>query len=244
MDGNGRWAKARNKMRVSGHREGVKRVREIVRACSDKGVEALTLFAFSSENWRRPKVEVALLMELFKITLDRELAELHKKGVRIRFIGDRSRFSKGLRKRIEAAEEKTANNTGMAMIIAANYGGQWDITEACRRMAAQVKTGKMELSEISADVLAAHLSLADFPEPDLFIRTGGEKRISNFLLWNLAYSELWFTDTWWPDFTEEELDKALVSFAGRQRRFGHTGDQIEQKKAQADDRESHVGQAS
>lgn len=233
MDGNGRWAKARNKMRVSGHREGVKRVREIVRSCSDMGVEALTLFAFSSENWRRPKAEVALLMQLFKITLDRELAELHGKGIRIRFIGDRSRFSKGLNKRIDEAEAKTANNTGMAMIIAANYGGQWDIAEATRRIASKVMEGEMSVADISPETLSAHMSLSNFPEPDLFIRTGGEKRISNFLLWNLAYTELYFTDVLWPAFTTEELSHAIDSFAGRQRRFGHTGDQVEAMKEQS-----------
>ena len=207
MDGNGRWARARGKPRHSGHRAGVKAVRATVEAAAERGVKVLTLFAFSSENWERPEDEVSSLMGLFVEALRREVAELHRNNVRLRFIGALDQLSKGLQSRIAAAVEKTSRNTGLILNIAVAYGGRWDIT--------------------NADALAAQLQLAGLPDPDLLIRTGGEQRISNFLLWNLAYAELWFTDTLWPEFDKAEFDRALAAFAIKQRRFGQTGDQVE-----------------
>ncbi|MGA7802064.1 MAG: isoprenyl transferase [Gammaproteobacteria bacterium] len=230
MDGNGRWAKRRMLPRVAGHHEGVKAVRRVVEACSSLGIEALTLFAFSSENWRRPRTEVGLLMDLFINTLQRQVDKLHRNGVRVQFIGDRSAFSDKLRRLMDSAESLTAYNNGLVLTIAANYGGRWDIAQAARCLAAEVAAGRLEPEAITQDTLAEHLSLAHLPEPDLFIRTGGEQRVSNFLLWQLAYTELYFTDTLWPDFDRACLGQALESFAGRQRRFGRTGDQVEQIK--------------
>jgi undecaprenyl diphosphate synthase len=227
MDGNGRWARNRGMPRPLGHREGVKAVRRVVEACRKHNIEALTLFAFSSENWRRPKTEVSLLMDLFISTLQKEVDSLHANGVQMRFIGDRSPFSSKLRQLMDDAEIRTQANPGLCLAIAVNYGGRWDIAEAARRIAARVQAGDLALDAIDADLLGKQLSLADLPEPDLFIRTGGEQRISNFLLWQLAYTELYFTDTLWPDFDEQSLLDALASFARRQRRFGQTGDQVE-----------------
>ena len=230
MDGNGRWAKQRNLPRPMGHREGVKAVRRVVEACRQRGIEALTLFAFSSENWRRPKTEVSLLMDLFVRTIKKEIDALHGNDVRMRFIGNRSAFDPKLRALMDDAEQRTAGNQGLSLVIAVNYGGRWDITDAARRMAAKAVAGEITVDDIDSDSLGGMLSMADLPEPDLFIRTGGEQRISNFLLWQLAYTELYFTDLLWPDFDADALDVALRSFAGRQRRFGQTGDQVEQSR--------------
>jgi undecaprenyl diphosphate synthase len=227
MDGNGRWAKKRFLPRHAGHRAGVTSVRKTVEGCMAHGVEVLTLFAFSSENWRRPAQEVSLLMELFIASLERETRKLHENGVRLRVIGDRSAFAPLLQEKIAQAEAMTAANQKLNLVIAANYGGRWDITEATRRLAAEVESGMLTSADITAEHLEARLSLADLPEPDLFIRTGGEQRISNFLLWQLAYTELHFTPLLWPEFNETAFEAALASFASRQRRFGQTGDQIE-----------------
>jgi len=213
-----------------GHREGVKAVRRVVEACRQRGIEALTLFAFSSENWRRPKTEVSLLMDLFVHTIRREVEHLHRNGVCMRFIGDRSAFEPHMRALMESAERQTADNKQLSLVIAVNYGGRWDIAEAAKRLAARAVAGDIRVEDIDSDRLGQELSVADLPEPDLFIRTGGEQRISNYLLWQLAYTELYFTELLWPDFDAAALDEALQSFAGRQRRFGRTGDQIEQSR--------------
>jgi undecaprenyl diphosphate synthase len=228
MDGNGRWAKKRLLPRVAGHQAGVEAVRGVVEACGKKRIEVLTLFAFSSENWRRPAAEVGLLMELFVQTLKREVKRLHANNVRLRVIGERSAFDPKLQDGIAGAEELTRDNTGLTVVIAANYGGRWDIAQAARALAARVEAGQLTSADVKPEALEPHLSLHGLPEPDLFIRTGGEQRISNFLLWQLAYTELFFTDVLWPDFNEALLDEALASFARRQRRFGRTGDQVEQ----------------
>ena len=230
MDGNGRWARSRMLPRYVGHREGVKSVRRVVEGCIDRNVPALTLFAFSSENWRRPSEEVGLIMDLFVNTLKKEVGALDRNGVRLRFIGDRTAFADKLRRLIEDAEQQTRDNTKLELAIAANYGGQWDITRACQVLADRVAAGELQPDAITPDVIAAEMCLADLPAPDLFIRTGGEQRISNFLLWQLAYTELYFTDVLWPVFDERELDAALLWYANRQRRFGRTGDQVEQLK--------------
>ncbi|MGB5304958.1 MAG: isoprenyl transferase [Gammaproteobacteria bacterium] len=230
MDGNGRWARARMLPRYVGHREGVSSVRRVVEACRDRGVRALTLFAFSSENWQRPSDEVSLLMDLFIHALKKEVDALNRNDIRLRFIGDRSAFPKNLRALIEHAEDKTRENTRLDLMIAANYGGRWDIARAFRMLAARVQAGELQPDAITEETIAAEMSLADLPVPDLFIRTGGEQRISNFLLWQLAYTELYFTDILWPAFGARELDDALLWYANRQRRFGRTGDQVEQLK--------------
>jgi undecaprenyl diphosphate synthase len=230
MDGNGRWARRRGLPRPAGHRQGVKAVRRVVEACRLRGVEALTLFAFSSENWRRPPAEVNLLMDLFIHTLKREIDNLHRNRVRLLFIGERSAFAGKLRTLMQDAEALTADNTGLQVNIAVNYGGRWDIVRAMRNLAAGVEAGRLDAGSIDAEAIASELSLAGLPEPDLFIRTGGEQRISNFLLWQLAYTELYFTEVLWPEFDAQRLDEALAWFAGRQRRFGQTGEQVEQKK--------------
>ncbi len=227
MDGNGRWAKSRYLPRTAGHHAGVGSVRKVIEYCGSAGVEVLTLFAFSSENWRRPQQEVSVLMGLFLVTLEKEAEKLHKKNVRLRVIGDRTAFAAELQEKIAAVESLTAANTGLNLVIAANYGGRWEITQAVRRVAGQVATGLLDPEAISTEVLASHLELADLPEPDLFIRTGGEKRVSNFLLWQLAYTELYFTDTLWPDFDEAALEEAIRDYTGRQRRFGYTSEQVE-----------------
>jgi len=226
MDGNGRWASRRRLPRFAGHKAGVETVKEVVRACGEKGVEVLTLFAFSSENWRRPQEEVGLLMGLFMTALDQQVRKLHEHNIRLRIIGDRSAFSRTLQQRIEAAEALTGNNSGLNLVIAANYGGRWDVVQATRIIAARVGAGALNPEQIDSALMQSLLSLSDLPEPDLFIRTGGEKRVSNFLLWHLAYTELYFTDTLWPDFDRQAFDGALASFATRQRRFGRTGDQV------------------
>ena len=228
MDGNGRWAKKRLLPRVAGHRAGVEAVRQVVRSCAEKGVEALTLFAFSSENWRRPAKEVSLLMELFLTALHRETQRLNNNNVRLRIIGDRAAFPPRLQEEIAKAEQLTAHNTGLTLVVAANYGGRWDVMQAVRRLGEEIEAGRLRAADITPELFETQLVLSDLPEPDLFIRTGGEQRISNFLLWHLAYSEFYFTDTLWPDFDAAALDAALRSSASRQRRFGRTGDQVEQ----------------
>ena len=227
MDGNGRWAKKRFLPRFAGHRAGVSALRRIVECCSEKGIEALTLFAFSSENWRRPEEEVSLLMSLFVTTLGRETQKLHKNNVRLRVIGDTSAFPQKLQDIIAESEALTKNNQGLNLLVAANYGGRWDIMQAMQTLAVQIEAGELTSGQLTEDMLGSHLSFADLPEPDLFIRTGGEERVSNFMLWQLAYSELYFTPTLWPDFGEQSLNEALQSYANRERRFGHTSEQIE-----------------
>jgi len=226
MDGNGRWARARQKPRHAGHRAGVKSVRSTVEAAAAHGVECLTLFAFSSENWGRPEEEVSSLMSLFVEALRRQVAELHRNNVRLRFVGAREQLSPGLVKKIAAAEEKTCWNTGLLLNVAVAYGGRWDIVEAAKHLAKKVASGEMPVDEIDETVFASALQLSDCPEPDLLIRTGGEQRISNFLLWNLAYAELWFTDVLWPEFDKQQFEHALRYFAQKQRRFGQTGEQV------------------
>lgn len=227
MDGNGRWAKKRLMPRSFGHHKGVESTRQCVEFFSDAGVAHLTLFAFSSENWNRPDEEVSNLMKLFMKSLQRYTDELHEQGLRIRFIGDRSGFPEALQLQIEQAEQHTAANKGMSLNIAANYGGQWDIVNAARLLATQVRNGEIDVAHIDEQKFADHLSLADIPAPDLFIRTGGEQRISNFLLWQLAYTEFYFCDCLWPDFDKSEMQLALDEYRKRQRRFGKTGDQVE-----------------
>jgi undecaprenyl diphosphate synthase len=223
MDGNGRWAKKRFLPRVAGHVKGVELVREMVRACLERGIQYLTLFAFSSENWRRPQEEVSLLMQLFVKALEQEVEKLDRNGVRLRIVGDLSRFEPRLQELIRQAEAKTSENTRLDLTIAANYGGRWDIMQATNRMLVAQPEKREGWQE--AD-LEPHLSMSFAPEPDLFIRTGGEERISNFLLWQLAYTELYFTATLWPDFDTAEFDKAIASFQQRERRFGRTSEQL------------------
>ncbi len=230
MDGNGRWANKRNLPRYMGHREGVKAVRRVVEACRRRNIEALTLFAFSSENWRRPKAEVGLLMDLFVRTLKKEVNRLDRNGVRMQFIGDRNAFDPKLRALMGAAEQQTAHNDKLTLVIAVNYGGRWDLAEAARRLAVKAVQGEISTDDIDSDVLGRELCIAELPEPDLFIRTGGEQRISNYLLWQLAYTELYFTDLLWPDFDDDAFDEAVRSFIVRQRRVGKTGDQVEQSR--------------
>ena len=226
MDGNGRWAKKRFMPRLVGHKKGVETVRKIIRCCNDMGVECLTLFAFSSENWNRPIEEVNGLMSLFITALEREAKALHRNQVRLKFIGDTSRFPEKLQHSIAEVESLTANCTGMQLLIAANYGGRWDIVQSVHQLVAQVQAGELQLSDITEDSISRLLSTANVPDLDLFIRTGGETRISNFLLWQLAYSELYFSDSLWPDFNETKLMEAIDDYSRRQRRFGKTGEQI------------------
>jgi len=227
MDGNGRWARSRGLPRHAGHRSGVGSVRAAVETAAKRGVQNLTLFAFSSENFSRPSDEVGMLMGLFSDALRREVDELHRNNVRLRFVGDRGRLSAGLIKKIEAAEARTADNSGLRLFVAVAYGGRWDIVTASRRLAARAAAGEIRAADIDEAVFASELVLAGVPDVDLLIRTGGEQRISNFLLWHLAYAELWFCDALWPEFDEQRFDQALEFFAQRQRRFGHTGDQVE-----------------
>ena len=227
MDGNGRWAKNRFLPRTAGHKAGVKATRRLVELCAIKGIGVLTLFAFSSENWNRPDQEVSSLMSLFLSTLNSELNKLHEQGVRIRFIGDRTRFSESLQSSITAAEKKTETNTHLNLNIAANYGGRWDIVNAAQNLSRKLVNGEIVENQITEEAFTRELCLVDLPEPDLFIRTGGEQRISNFLLWQIAYTELFFTDTLWPDFNDAAFDEALDWYSKRQRRFGKTGDQVE-----------------
>jgi undecaprenyl diphosphate synthase len=226
MDGNGRWAQSRGLPRRAGHRAGVTAARRVVEACGELGVPALTLFAFSSENWRRPPREVQLLMGLFVEALQREVADLHKNDVQISFVGDTSALSKRLRQQIASAEALTRDNLGLKLRIAVSYGGRWDITQAARSLALKVAAGELDAAAIDEAHLSAEMSLADLPDPDLFIRTGGEQRVSNFLLWNLAYSEFYFSDLLWPDFDGVALREALNCFESRQRRYGRIAQQI------------------
>ncbi len=226
MDGNGRWAQRRGLPRYAGHPVGVEAVRRIVEACVERGIAVLTLFAFSSENWQRPQKEVGLIMDLFIRSLKKEARRLHRNGVQLRVIGDHSAFSAKLQQHIADVESLTADNSGMVLQVAANYGGRWDITQAARQLAEKVHSGQLTPDQVDAAALAGKLSFAELPEPDLFIRTGGEKRLSNFILWQCAYTELYFTDILWPDFDATALDQALRDYANRQRRFGRTGEQV------------------
>lgn len=225
MDGNGRWAAAQRLPRIEGHRRGIEAVRTTIEGCGRAGVEALTLFAFSTENWRRPAEEVRGLMGLFHFLLEREVKELRQNGVRLRVIGDRAALGDDLVPRIEAAERATEEGSRMTLTVAANYGGRWDLVQASRQLAKEVAAGQLEPEAIDERSLGVRLALSDLPEPDLFIRTGGEKRVSNFLIWQLAYTELYFTPVLWPDFDRQALQDAFWSFSKRQRRFGQTGDQ-------------------
>jgi undecaprenyl diphosphate synthase len=224
MDGNGRWAKQRFMPRVAGHQRGVEALRDSVKACVELGVKYLTVFAFSSENWRRPADEVSFLMTLFLKMLEREISKLHQNNIRLRIIGDRSRFDDKLKQTMREAESLTANNSALTLTIAANYGGRWDVMQAMQSLLKE----KPHLAQTFTEAdFQPHLAMSDAPEPDLFIRTGGEQRISNFMLWQLAYTELYFTDTLWPAFDRKELDKAIDSYQKRERRFGRTSEQLE-----------------
>ena len=223
MDGNGRWAKRRLMPRVAGHRKGVEALRGVIRACAERGISHLTVFAFSSENWRRPQEEVTLLMELFMRALENEVAKLHENGIRFRVIGDLSGFSERIQTLIRDAQTLTGNNTRLTFTVAANYGGRWDVAQAVKKLLAEGATAE----QVDEDALSRHLSMAGEPEPDLFIRTGGEQRISNFLLWQLAYTELYFTEALWPDFDAKQLDAAIASYRARERRFGRTSEQVQ-----------------
>jgi undecaprenyl diphosphate synthase len=226
MDGNGRWAQRRRLPRIAGHRRGAEAVRATVRACADRGISYLTLFAFSSENWRRPAEEVALLLKLFKSALQNEVDKLHANGVRLKVVGDTSRFDPKLRKLIERGEELTAGNRGLTLTVAANYGGRWDILQAM----SQFLKKNPGVETVDEAAISPYLAMSYAPEPDLFIRTGGEQRISNFLLWQLAYTELYFTESLWPDFDAAALDLAITSYRSRERRFGRTSEQLEEAK--------------
>jgi len=226
MDGNGRWAKARHRPRSFGHNAGRKAVRDVIEACLREGVQALTLFAFSSENWQRPPAEVGALMSLFVRALDKEVDELHGHGVRLRFIGHLDAFEPNLRERMQAAMARTAGNDKLQVNIAVSYGGRWDIVQASRLAAEAVARGELQPGDIDEARLSQGMSLAELPPLDLFIRTGGECRISNFLLWQVAYAELYFTDTLWPDFDQACLRRAIEDYARRERRFGRTGEQL------------------
>ena len=232
MDGNGRWARKRFLPRIAGHKRGVETVRDVVKQCVELNVKYLTLFAFSSENWRRPEEEVSFLMGLFMDALQREVTKLHDNNIRLVLIGDRNQFNKALVKQIKVSEKLTAKNTGLTLTIAANYGGRWDVMQAANQMIKARKTQKTTVQEdfsepaFTEDDLTPFLAMHYAPEPDLFIRTGGEKRISNFLLWQLAYTELYFTDTLWPDFDKEAFDAAIDSYQQRERRFGRTSEQL------------------
>ncbi|MES9854426.1 MAG: isoprenyl transferase [Candidatus Thiodiazotropha sp. L084R] len=233
MDGNGRWAKKRGLPRYAGHPAGVEAVRRVVEACVVRQIPVLTLFAFSSENWRRPRKEVNLIMDLFIRSLKKEVKRLDRNKVRLKVIGDRSAFSTKLQNQIAEAEQKTKSNQGLLLQVAANYGGRWDIAQAAKHLARLVESGDMASDDVDEHALEQHLSFAGVAEPDLFIRTGGEKRISNFLLWQCAYTELYFTDLLWPDFDSQALEAAIQDFAGRQRRFGRTGEQVQGQTAEA-----------
>jgi undecaprenyl diphosphate synthase len=229
MDGNGRWAAARALPRPAGHSMGVRSVKQTVESCARLGVEVLTLFAFSSENWKRPKEEVSMLMSRFLEALDEEVAELHENAIRLRFVGNLQQLSSALRARMDAASALTASNRRMTLVVAIAYGGRWDIAMAARELARRCVAGEMRIEEVDEVALGAQLALADLPDPDLLIRTGGEQRVSNFLLWNLAYTELYFCDTLWPDFGPTQLDAAIEHFGRRQRRFGLAPAQVESR---------------
>lgn len=223
MDGNGRWAQSRGLPRIAGHRQGAESVRRAVKASVDLGVRYLTLYGFSNENWKRPEAEVSALMGLLRLYLRQEIEELHQMGVRIRFIGQRQRLAPDIVSLIEDAESRTVENTNLTLVVALSYGARQEITEAARAIAAKVKSGDLDLTAIDEDVLAAHLETVNIPDPDLVIRTSGEQRVSNFLLWQLAYAELVFTDTHWPDFSRSDLEEAINEFHRRERRYGATG---------------------
>ena len=227
MDGNGRWAKHRGLPRIAGHRAGVKALQNIVNFSATEGIDVLTVYAFSSENWKRPRTEVSMLMELFNTSLRQRFRDLHDNNVRLRFIGDLSLFSARLRKSMADAGNLTTNNTGLELVIAVNYGGRWDITNAFKVLNKKISDNSINIEDINEALIGEFMCLSDLPEPDLFIRTGGEKRISNYLLWQLAYTELYFDDCLWPDFGTESMQKALEWYAGRERRFGRTSEQIE-----------------
>ncbi len=231
MDGNGRWARARNLPRIAGHKKGLGVLREVVKTCVNAGVPYVTAFAFSSENWRRPGKEVRFLVELFATALVREVNRLHKNNIRFRMLGEPDRFGSKVTRLIQDAEQLTAANTACTLSIAANYGGRWDITQACRRIARQVESGALAPADIDQHRVQDCLASRELPDPDLFIRTGGEQRISNFMLWQLAYSELYFTDVLWPEFDQAALKQAMAWYAGRQRRFGQTGEQLNATEA-------------
>ncbi|MFT4197087.1 MAG: polyprenyl diphosphate synthase [Pseudoxanthomonas sp.] len=226
MDGNGRWAQRRHRPRAIGHRAGARTVNLCIDFCLERGIEVLTLFAFSSENWGRPAEEVGALMKLFLGALEREVDELHRRGVRVRFIGERGRFQPEIARRMDAAETLTAGNVRLVLAIAASYGGRQDLAQAARALAEEVAAGRLAPEQIDETALGARVALADLPPPDLFIRTGGDHRISNFLLWQLAYTELWFTEVLWPDLDRATLQAALDDFGARERRFGLTGEQV------------------
>jgi len=226
MDGNGRWARKRHLPRVAGHKAGVESVRAVVQGCVKRGITALTLFAFSSENWKRPKQEVGFLMELFFKALEREIRSLHENNVQVRVIGDISLFSEKLQTKINEAQKLTSENSGLALNIAANYGGRWDIVNATKQLCADIQNNQLRIDDVNEDVFGSYLQLSGIPDPDLFIRTGGEQRISNYLLWNLAYTELYFTDLSWPDFNDDAFNEAISSFRARERRFGKTSEQV------------------
>ena len=226
MDGSGRWARQRRLPRFKGHRAGIDAAREIVQACGEKGIEVLTLFAFSSENWKRPPEEVERLMGLFRTALGQETRRLHEHNVCLEIVGERRSLDDMLRTRIAQAEALTRTNTGLRLIIAMNYGGRWDVTQACREIARRVRDGGLDPDSITPELVDKFVSLSELPTPDLFIRTGGEIRVSNFLIWHLAYTELYFTDTLWPDFDRQSFDAALSAYASRQRRFGGTTEQV------------------
>jgi undecaprenyl diphosphate synthase len=227
MDGNGRWAKRKGLPRIAGHRAGVKALQKIVNFSATKGIEVLTVYAFSSENWRRPRKEVTMLMELFNTSLKQRFKELHDNNVKLHFVGDLSSFPEQLRQSMTDTENLTTNNTGLELVVAVNYGGRWDITNAFKAINKKISNEELKLEDICEDLIGEFMCLADLPEPELFIRTGGEMRISNFLLWQLAYTELYFNDCLWPDFDTVSLEKALQWYAGRERRFGRTSEQIE-----------------
>lgn len=235
MDGNNRWAKAKGLIGGAGHKAGETALQKIVEHAAKRGIKVLTVFAFSSENWRRPEQEVGLLMRLFVHALDKRVAELHKNNLRVRFIGDRSRFAPLLQQGMRDAEQKTANNSGMTLVIAVSYGGQWDIAHAAQQIAIQVQQGKLDPTQLSSEEFQAHyqqhIQMSDIPPVDLMIRTGGDLRISNFLLWQTAYAEFYFSPLLWPDFDETALDEALADYASRQRRFGRTSAQVESHHA-------------
>ena len=227
MDGNGRWAQQRHLPRIMGHPAGVKAVKRVVTFCAEQEIQVLTLFAFSSENWRRPKEEVSKLMGLFMLTMQKEVNRLDKNNIRLRFIGERTDFSEKIQQKMTESEQQTENNTGLTLVIAANYGGHRDLTLAMQGIAQQVKEGKVSPEEIDESMIAKSLSIPDLPYPDLFIRSGGEKRISNFLLWQLAYAEFHFTDKLWPDFDAQTMQDAIDDFLTRERRFGRTSEQVQ-----------------
>ncbi len=227
MDGNGRWAKKRSLPRIAGHREGVKALKEIVKFSAVNGIEALTVYAFSSENWYRPDKEVSLLMDLIVTSLKQQVKDLKKNNIKLRFIGEHTDFPKKVQSSIVEAEKLTSKNTGLELVVAANYGGHWDIANAFKLIYPKIKSDEVSIDDIDEDLINSYIAISDLPVPDLFIRTGGEKRISNFLLWQLAYTELYFTDSLWPDFSTAAFEIALAWFASRERRYGRTSEQME-----------------